>query len=118
MPAVRLSTPIGDDAKVCVHVKDADGEPINLAAFDEITFILKRSEGDLDVAAIFKGTLTGGAITILDPSSDGVCDVVVQNTSVLMIGQPYYYKVILTDGLGKNSTPVYGTFFGESPVLH
>src|SRR5712691_6103885 len=111
MASTRLSFPFGDTGKVCVHVVDADSEPIDISLFDEITFRLKRSVQDADDAALFVGTLTGSDITILNPAKDGVCSVTIPESvsAQMMIGQPYYWTTKLTNQVGEESTPVYGT---------
>jgi hypothetical protein len=118
MASIELFLPQGDDGKVCVHVIASDGEPIDLAAYTEITFSLKRSIQDPDSEAIFLGTFTGGNIKISAPSEDGICEVSIPtaNSSQLMLARKYYWKVRLTDGTGKITTPVYGTLIATSPI--
>lgn len=119
MPSTRLSFPQGDDALVCVHVVDSDGEPVqNLNLFAEITFTIKRSQQDADADAVFQGALTGGKITILNPPEDGIFEVAIPTSASgsMLIGQPYFWTAKLTSDIGKVSTPVYGTIFAESPI--
>src|SRR6266404_3898690 len=118
MTTLRISFPQGDDGKVCVHVVAADGGSIDLSAFPEITFLLKRSTQDSDAESIFVGTLTGGNIALLQPVKDGICEVTVPRTAgvTMMIGRPYYWFVKLTSGTGSISTPVYGILFADSPI--
>jgi hypothetical protein len=118
MASIRLSFPFGDTGKVCVHVVDGDGEPIDLAPFSEITFRLKRSVQDADDAALFVGTMTGADILILNPSTDGICEVTIPASAAaqMMLGRPYYWTCSVTNQLGDDATPVYGTLFAESPI--
>lgn len=119
MPSIRLSFPLGDDAKVCVHVVDGDGEPVqNLASFAELTFTIKRSSGDADVNAIFQGTKTDGDIVILNPPEDGIFEVTLPHADVgvMLVGQAYFWTAKLTSSLGAVSTPVYGPIFADSPI--
>lgn len=118
MDSIRLSFSFGDTGKVCVHVTDSDGEPIDLAPYAEITFTLKRSVSDADATAVFQGTKTGGAIVILNPSNDGVAEVTIPQTAAatLMIGRPYFWTVQLTSQLGASFTPAKGQLYAESPI--
>ena len=118
MTSIRLSFPQGDDGIICVHVVAADGDAINLSPFPQITFTLKRSVQDADAEAVFQGTLTGGNIRLLQPVSDGICEVTVPAAAAatLMIGRKYYWTIKLTSGTGSVSTPVYGTLFADSPI--
>jgi hypothetical protein len=118
MTSIRISFPINDDAKICVHVVDSAGNPIDLAPYTEITFTLKRSTQDLTSEAIFIGTKTGGQIVISNPSDDGICEVSIPAAAgaTLMIGRPYFWTLKLTTGTGLVSTPVYGTLLADSPI--
>jgi hypothetical protein len=119
MSSIRLSFPQGDDGSVCVHVKDAEGEPVDLSAFSEITFTIKRSQMDADADAVFQGTLTGGDITILSPTEDGIYQVTIPKakSAEMMLGRPYYWTGKLTADTGAEGTPTYGRIFAESPIL-
>jgi hypothetical protein len=119
MTSIRLSLPYSDDGKICVHVVDSANEPIDLSPFTEITFTLKRSLQDLDSEAVFQGTLTGGNISVLTPTEDGICEVTVpaSATAQLMLGKPYYWTCKLTSASGSASTPVFGTFYADAPIF-
>lgn len=105
----------GDAANICVDCKDDDGNAIDLTPYltapATIEFALKFSTQDADVAAIFIGTLTGGAITVLDPPEDGVLQALIPgaNTATMLLFRPYFWSVRLTDGVGTPFTPTTGT---------
>lgn len=118
MESIRLSFPYGDTGEVCVHVTDSDGDAIDLAPFAEITFTVKRSMQDDDSAAVFQGTLTGGALALLTPTEDGIFKATVPaaRAALMMLARPYYWTAKLTSGTGAVSTPVYGTLYADSPL--
>src|ERR1700730_1501417 len=112
--SVRLQVPFGSTGKVCIHVFDSDGNPIDIGQYT-LTFRLFRSMQDPDSAAIFIGT--GSAITVFTPSNNGICEVEIPSTviSSMMIGRVYYWTMTLVSGASEPFIPVYGTFFAISP---
>ncbi len=118
MPSIQLFAPFGDTIKACVHVVDADGNSIDLSVFEELTFTLLRSTQDDVSAAVFQGTETAGDISILSPSDDGVCEVIIPALSAVQmrIGRPYYWTLEITTQAELTFTAAYGTLLAASPI--
>lgn len=99
-----------DTGKLCVHVVDSDGNPIDLSLYANVTFLLKRHLDDDDASAILTASVIGSNLTVLDPSDDGVCEVTVPKSVMtsLRVLAPYFWRVSLISGTDEQSTPVTG----------
>lgn len=107
----------GDAPKLCIHVVGSDGNPVDLSPFS-LVFTLKRSYLDTDAAALFQGTDSSGAISVLGASADGVCEVTIPKsaTSQMMTYKQYFWDLKLVTGLNDPFTAAKGILVADPTV--
>lgn len=109
----------GDTTDFQIELLNPDCTPIDLTDFG-IIFTIKRSKMDSDAAAIFQGSLAGGAIVIVGMITGGVIKVTVPHNSTVLMrpGKGYYWDVQLKDVANNLRTPCYGMIFcvGETTL--
>jgi hypothetical protein len=98
-----------DTPKLCIHVVDADGNPVDLSPFPQVNFFLKRSWRDPDNAAIVALTL-GNGVRLLTPTDDGVVEATIDASIVaaLQVLRPYPWRLSIVSNIGETATPATG----------
>lgn len=113
--STKLTIVSGDTAKLKFTVTAADCETlVDFDDYDEIVFTLKRSNQDSDAAAVWQGTLALGDIEVINPSTDGVCEVTVPPIPTLRMGRNYFWDLQLKDEDGNLYTPLFGTLLATA----
>lgn len=100
-----------------IPIVDADGAAFDVGPYD-MTFTIKRSTQDSDLAAVWQGTDTDGDIVVIGLTTAGICEVTVPLLG-MRTGRLYYWGFQLSSG-SIHYTPTHGTILldPEGNVSH
>lgn len=117
IPEKELFAVIGDDNDIRFVLKDRNGTAVSLLGAI-VEFSVKDAETDSnDDALIYRTSEYNQGVNILDPPSNGICEVVIPpELTESLSSYNYYWDLKITFASGKVKRPIKGRYVLDQSV--